>query len=587
MRLTWHIVWKDLTRLRLPLALWVALFLSEFALGARLLSASAISFPVFERIQSSDAVLYALRVAAGYLLVAALVFEDPLVGTTAFWPTRPISGGRLMGAKLLSCLVVFGLLPILVTLPWWLYCGYGGQQVYEASLDMLGSQIMPVAIGFLLAVLTGSMSRFLLWTALSAAAVALSIVLFAKPAATHLYIRGMDVIVDSPGESAARFRALCLVAAAGWFAVVAHQFLTRRLIRSLAVLAFAAGLLGAEAEWWPLTLGFRSRETQAPAAADPLDDRVSIHLPKKASLHLEQNAGASTDTVVFGNLKVEEAPPQLLMRFDDSAFEWRWSDGSSARAQGTLLGIVHPSFYQLQSVVPHKEPSASTWEQSAEYRSGKPRSYDALVTEYPYPANRLWDYYVQVSRPDGLRMLSDPPSCTIDLRGVLLEPKLNCEIPLAGGNGWAGRGEGFRVARSEWNERSNMLEVFVVEHRAAIGGLFNPYEYSNRLNYENTYFAINRRRGDSAWPVSYGNFNLSIRIATVAIAWRSLTFAGPSELVVGFHVLDYGRWTGPSYKDWFSDATLGRVVETAAGRFSRKVTIDRFSLTPDLFSRAP
>ena len=99
MKLTWHIVAKDLRRLQLPLALWVAVFLAEFAIGVRLLYGSTLSFSTFLVYQETDLVLSGLKAAIGYLLVPALIFEDVLVDTTAFWPTRPISGARLLAAK--------------------------------------------------------------------------------------------------------------------------------------------------------------------------------------------------------------------------------------------------------------------------------------------------------------------------------------------------------------------------------------------------------------------------------------------------------------------------------------------------------
>lgn len=587
MNLTWHIVAKDLRRLRLPLALWVALFFAEFAVGLRLLNGSPLSYSSFDNLQTFYWVLFALHAMIGYLLVASLIFDDPLVGTTAFWPTRPISGARLIGAKLLACVLVFGLLPILVTIPWWLYCGYGGHQVMEASLDSLVLQIIPVSVGLLIASLTGTMPRFLTWTLLSVAVLGFALVLHPKPQTTHLFFHGMEVAVDASGRTEGRFNMLYTIALAGVALVITHQFLTRRLVRSLVLLACVAGLLTVEGLWWPLSYGDRSMETRKPSAA--LDGRIIIQQVKNASLHIDEDPGASSGTVVFGNLEVKGAPAGFLMRYDRPTFDWHWPDGGSSRARGTLLGEEHSNEYQLQTAIPHKEPSADTWEGNAFYKQmlkiGKPKSYADTFADYP--SNRLWDYYVEVPRPEGLRMLSDPPSCTLSLEGNLLRPTLTSEIPIEKGSRWEGEGEGLRIAQTQWNERAKMLEVFVVEHHAAIGDLTNRYAFSNRMNTDSTYFAINRSLGESAWPVYLTNFNFNVRIATVAIVWRDLRFVGPSNLAPGYPSLERGMWTGPSFKDWFSGATLGHVEETVTGRFSRTVTLERFPVTPDIFSKAP
>jgi hypothetical protein len=102
MNLTWHIIKKDLRALRWPLLLWTLLIVMKLGAGALLLTADGTEGDSW--ILSLDAaakILAALEVLS-FILVAALVQEDPLVGTTAFWVTRPISGGRLLRAKLLT-----------------------------------------------------------------------------------------------------------------------------------------------------------------------------------------------------------------------------------------------------------------------------------------------------------------------------------------------------------------------------------------------------------------------------------------------------------------------------------------------------
>ena len=420
MRLTWHIVLKDLTRMRLPMAFWAALFLAEFAVGVRFLNAGAMSLAAYLQLQILDGILFGLRVVIGYLMIAALMFDDPLVGSTAFWPTRPISGPRLLVAKLLGCLLVFGLLPVLVTLPWWLYCGYGIRQVWEASVDSFWSQATPLAVGFLIGALTGSVARFLVWTLVAIAAAGIAFAEIVKPASTHLFVHGTDITVDSPGVARARFMTLCVIAVAGWAVVVLHQFLTRRLVRSLVLLAVAAGLLGAEATWWPLAFRDRSLDMAARAAGAALDGRVTIQPSRDASLHIEQDPGIESGTVIFGNITVDGSPPELLMSCDRMEFTWLWPDGGLARAQGILLGRPLPSLRQWQSAMPHKESSAQSLEQGAlrqqKPKNGSPGPYQDFMKENP--SNRVWDYYVELPRPEALRMLTDPPSCTdyIDFR---------------------------------------------------------------------------------------------------------------------------------------------------------------------------
>jgi len=590
MKLTWHIVAKDLRRLRAPLALWIATFLVEFSIGLGLLHSNSLAFRSFQGIQAFDVILNLVRMATGYLLVASLVYDDSLVGTTAFWPTRPISGIRLLGAKLLACLLIFALIPILVSLPWWLHCGFGTGQVREASVSLIMSMILPVGCGLVIAALTGSMGRYIMWTLLLVAAVALSLATFVKTGATHLFFRGLDVVVDSSGSTAARLHTLNMLAAAGGGVVVAHQFLTRRLARSLMLLSGVAAILCVEAAWWPLAFKDRSHEVGAPTPAAPLEDRIAIVPTKDALLHIEPEPAAGSGTVVFGNLEVKKPVPGLFIRPTYANFAWQWPDGNHVEAKGTLLGTQYPSLHQLEAAIPHKDSSPSAWEQGAAYKqslkNGKPVSYSESVREED-PTSLLWDYYVEVPRAEGLKMPSDRPSCTIDVRCDLLQPKLTGEIPIAAGDEWAGGAEGYRILSKEWNERARILEISVIERHAAIGETVRLFEYQNWKRIDAAFFAINRRKGESAWPLNLDYFRSSIMIGSVSITLHDLKYVGPRDEVTANPALENGKWTGPSFEEWFSDASLGRVAETVAGNYSRKVDIPLFSATPDTFSKVP
>lgn len=588
MKLTWHIVKKDLRRLSPTLALWIAVFLGEFMIGLRLLHGDATSPLIFERYRIAEAALFGGQAAVGYLLVAWLVLEDALVDTAAFWPTRPISGARLMGAKLLACAVIFGALPILVTLPWWLHCGFGAREIAHASLESLAFQVLPVAVGLMIASLATTMGRFLAGTLLAVAAVALASVLLQQEP-THLFFRGQDLVVAS-GVADARTHVLYWLAVAGCCAVAACQFLTRRLVRSLALLTCATGLLVLQSLWWPW--GFRGNilgsNGSAPAAA--LDAKVGIRQVAGAQVHFEGEWTDPSGVFIYGLLKVENAPPEVSLRFDQPVFEWRWPDGSTSRRQGSLRGWWQPwlTLYQARDAVPFKAPPLALWEQSTWYKfllkQGKQGSYEDALRLLGDPPDQSVDYYVEVSRPDLAKMLSNQPSCAIELQGDLLQAELKSEVALEeGSRGIEGTG-GFRIARARWNERAGIFRVTVIGHRPVSGGTYDPFNYSVQEYPDDTFVAINRESGESAWPLQSENFVFTIHVAGVSITMRSLDFAGPSNKVVFSPMWGNGERTGPSYEEWFSNASLGHIVETATGRFSREVKVDRFAVDPDLFS---
>lgn len=163
MRLAWHIVTKDARRLWLPLALWGVLLTLQNATEWRLSHWPAAEADGVERLKGLALMLKFLGYFVGYILAAAVIREDPPHGSTAFWMTRPLSGARLLGAKLLGCAVLLGALPYAFMLPWWL-AATDLDQVLPAARELLGWRAVTVAPAIVVAALTESAGSFLAWT---------------------------------------------------------------------------------------------------------------------------------------------------------------------------------------------------------------------------------------------------------------------------------------------------------------------------------------------------------------------------------------------------------------------------------------
>ncbi len=112
MNLILHIAAKDLRRLKWALALWASAGL--FAVfGANYGGVPQTTLEQLALVAMFQ--FFGLSVA----LIAAVVQEDGLTESTTFWRTRPISGGRLLAAKLGTNFVLFVLLPLsLLAIRW-------------------------------------------------------------------------------------------------------------------------------------------------------------------------------------------------------------------------------------------------------------------------------------------------------------------------------------------------------------------------------------------------------------------------------------------------------------------------------------
>jgi hypothetical protein len=592
MKLTWHIVLKDLRRLRIPISVWMLSYVAQFLVGARLLSGSVTMASGFQSTMEACGGLNLIQFVVGFLLIPELIFEDALVDASAFWPTRPISGGRLLGAKLVACAILFGLLPILVSLPWWLSCGFGGGEMLHAALHSLGYQFLLVSLGLLIASVTATYPRFIGYTLALAVGVGLAFLTLVNPVVKHLFFHGLDQVTDS-GVNAARLHLVIVIALCASAGIVANQFLTRRLARSLWTLACVLGLLAVEVTWWPLDPGVHPRAPVSPSLPD-LDSVVAIVPQGDWRLNAEGGPMDTSDAYVYGSFDVERATPEMLLHFDSPILEWRWPDGRVSRSEGRILQPAwrqQGSEYQLESVIPHKVASESDWERTPGYQNmlkrGVPKTWEEIYKASP--ANHAWDFYAEVPRADGLRMLTQPSSFTLEIRGEYLRPKLAAEVALQKGASWSSGSQGFRIAKAEWNRQQNWLDVLLVEHRPSIGSVpFNPFpfSYSNDLN--GAYVAINRGEGESSRSFGGSNNALEVHIAGVAIQLRNLSFLGPSNRTLGEPVWDKGGVRkGPFYEDWFTHVSLARVTVEPEGSFLRRISTDGFTLTLDTFSKAP
>jgi len=118
MNIILHIFKKDTRHLRYLLALWLLLIFAESLLGlSRLTSASdGVAFGILLQVMSY--VFPLLQMLVIYIIIPLLIQDEPLVGTTSYWFTRPIDRITLLKSKLffvIACIILPALLVELVT----------------------------------------------------------------------------------------------------------------------------------------------------------------------------------------------------------------------------------------------------------------------------------------------------------------------------------------------------------------------------------------------------------------------------------------------------------------------------------------
>jgi hypothetical protein len=238
---TWHIFRKDLRRLRWAFVAWIFVIIGHLLLTTAGAAAETEGIGVELVVQNLTALIRSVELLMWGLLVSWIIHDEPLVGSDAFWLTRPIERGALMTAKLVLAGVVLLFVPLagkLVAIVWF---GASPHDVVLAAPTVLFDQALWVSLLLAVAAVTPSLARFVLTVAGGIAAFAVSIatvttVVVLTAPEENPYYEGAYVPDSTAGIVGS---ALLMCVALG---VLAYQYRHRWLSR--AILIAAAGVVG-------------------------------------------------------------------------------------------------------------------------------------------------------------------------------------------------------------------------------------------------------------------------------------------------------------------------------------------------------
>ena len=272
MKLTWHIVRKDLRRLAWPVAAWVA-FVVVAAIwfgGSHMPTEAVPAHDLYRWIGGLS--MFAgwavgMQIVTGFLLAGHLVLEDTVVGTTAFWLTRPLTRGRLLAAKITAGGLLLVVAPTLALVPVWLANGFSLRELMLAAGEFVVWQAVTLLVAFAFASLTANLGQFFF----AAVGVAVAFVVAIVPASYAPWFANLGSQVEKTRQLLVLLTPIPILAL-----VIAHQFLTRRTRRGW--LAIAGGLLVIHAirVAWPLDLTANFQRKTWPAATRSEDRDVTV-----------------------------------------------------------------------------------------------------------------------------------------------------------------------------------------------------------------------------------------------------------------------------------------------------------------------
>jgi len=342
MSLFWHQVEKDIYRLRWLLAPWVLLVVAESTLLG-MSGAVSRGWALHLTYKLIAMLLPLMQYLLMIVMVPLLVHEEPLVGTTAAWFTRPLSRRTLLASKTAFLLLILVLVPLGAELAALAANDARSSELARAAAEIALTRCSLVASLAALAALTPNFARFIMWGA--AIWGVYTLVASAAMVRTMMSPEGILALADPRVLRASAVASLGAILLAGSAAVV-HQYLTRRVRRSVAIAATGLVASLAFSMGWTWTRPSPASRPGGPTAVQLLVDTGSVMAMDTFSLQ----AAAPRRKTIWAATDCLRTPPGTFCELDDLRGALRYPDGGvvpveRARRPG-LTRLHRPSLEQ-------------------------------------------------------------------------------------------------------------------------------------------------------------------------------------------------------------------------------------------------
>jgi hypothetical protein len=564
MNLTLHLVRKDLRQFRFFAMAWIVLVVAQIVVNNRLLSGPGWDSSWFITTSLFTNLLYFLGMVGAYFLAGVLVLADAPAGAAAFWKTRPVAGGRVLGAKFISCVLLLAVLPSLLWLPWWIYTGFDAAAMARAALNIFVLHAVVALTGAALASVVDEIGRFAL----------LTVILIAG-----LIVVGLNLIPMQLSTTLAVSRLLLATAcvAGASLLVVIAQYRRQRVFVSggllLGGLALAL-LVGFKSPWDISPLWME----QLPTLADTGDVRGRV---LSSRLEGRLNKDGEQDNFVTIFLAFSGLPDEAYAAGATAEVELRWADGTvvrrdgvrfpgyhqmgynAARALRLKLGMDMPKGRSARHWDPETEEKMKAAEADFEQRRAKMNVKGSRPKTWPEDLPMRLSGEISVSPAIAEKIRQSPPECRVVARIRADRPVVLGEAPLAWGARIVnqGRADVLQLSRAvrpltqnPWGRQVHYLGTIV---------LAEPPRFESKRD-----FWVLDRAHDSFSPLYTGKIEAIAPVAA-RIVRHGFDFAPPS-------VWRTDRWE--EVPGWEKSTTLIEVTAVPVGEFEHTFTTDRLEL---------
>ncbi len=294
-----HLMRKDLREHRAALAVFLGLAAARAALVGSGIDAYVNDPNLLSLLSLTSLLLTILHGALLVALAVQLVHGDRLVGTTAFWFTRPVRRVDLVIAKLGTAIVALVAAPVLLDALVMVTGGLSWRDAAGAVAEGAAMRLVLVLPVMALASVTADLAGF----------VVSAIAAFFATLAVEVAFQWFHLVVDRGVASA--YSATIVVAAlliAGSTAAFAHQVLTRRRWPTAALICATGLVAQAAANWW--TPDFVSRAGLEAGWLDPA--RVTMTMTP-VGVNTSRGTPGARQWLVQATYAFAGAPPNVAL----------------------------------------------------------------------------------------------------------------------------------------------------------------------------------------------------------------------------------------------------------------------------------
>jgi len=548
MNLATHILKKDIRHSAILLAVWLLLIVLQFVLIGSAINPGDRLMQGLYSFLSTLVPLFQILVLI--VIVPHVIQGEPLVGTTAFWLTRPISRGTLLGAKALFAIVVLIIPPLVAEVIVLAANGTNGRDISLAIPEIVMQQL---ALILCVAVLASVASNFGRFAIMGAVLLVVMVLVTAAISWIGIYLNpemSFNQYANFPLVKSRSVAASLLMIAAGCV-LVSHQYLTLRTKYTIAGSFLALLAITAVQTFWP----WNFLKPNLPHDVDPNFNPALI----KAGL---DGSVSASDIMSLRGQGAPQKNIQTQIATDGASSEYLIEVKNLYPALASADGRPVPVkprqevFYRNQSNADALEfalggvpvvnpPSYSPWQ------------YTSLFTLDP-------DIYRQYA--------SAPLKFSAQVDFLASKYIVTAEMPLAKGSRYD-QGSQHVVITDILTQPDG---VDIVLRQRTLNLLF---DLQNDQNPQQTpdaakvvYLLLNKKRGEAVLQKQTGSFTVD--------------FSGGVQRLVNHPLrLSFGSDDNNSQEiapdlssEWLADAVLARLELVPVASFSKEVTVDQFRL---------